>query len=350
MTALVSRIASFTAERDRQQLEIAVAETLFELLQADSLSFWRIGGDRSTRRIRLLANVRADGPVRMLDPATGPAEWPQIDLHSPMNACCQYGAVVQIPTPNRSLLRSFVPVRDEPLVSSVIEVERATPLDTAQLSMIDALLRIYRNQIAMLDYSERDNLTGLNNRKTFDDAYSRRVHGKYATDDNVRSIEYVGRRRMVLPGDQPWIGVMDIDFFKRINDKFGHVFGDEVLLLTSQLMQASFRGTDALFRFGGEEFVVLLPPTDPSGAGTAFEHFRERIEKHEFPQVGKVTISIGFTAARPSDAASTAFERADEALYFAKQNGRNRCCYYEELVRDGHLKDKSQSEGDIELF
>jgi diguanylate cyclase (GGDEF)-like protein len=350
MTALLARIASFTAERDRQQLNISVAETLFELLQAESLSFWRIGGDKSARRVRLLANVRADEPVRMLDPATGPAEWPPMDMLSPINACCQYGAVVQIPTPNRTLLRSFVPVRDEPLVNSVIEIERATPLDTAQLALIDGVLKIYRNQIAMLDYSERDNLTGLNNRKTFDDAYARRVHGRFAPLDSARSIEYVGRRRMVLPGDQPWIGVMDIDFFKRINDKFGHVFGDEVLLMTSQLMQASFRGTDALFRFGGEEFVVLLPPTDPSGAGIAFEHFRERIESHEFPQVGKVTISIGYTAARPSDAASTAFERADEALYYAKQNGRNRSCYYEDLVRSGVLQDKSQSEGEIELF
>jgi diguanylate cyclase (GGDEF)-like protein len=350
MAALIENIAALSAERDRQALEVSVADTLFGLLQADSLSLWRVDTDKTVRRARLLANVRADEPVRMLDPLMGQFEWPLVDASSPMNACCQYGAVVQVPNANRTLLRSFVPVRDDPTHSTVVEIERATPLDAEQLGLIECVLKIYRNQIAMLDYSERDTLTGLNNRKTFENHYTRRVLGRYVPADTSRPVEFVGRRRMVLPGDQPWLAVMDIDFFKKINDRFGHVFGDEVLLMTSQLMRASFRDSDALFRFGGEEFVVLIPPTDPSGAETAFEHFRARIEAHDFPQVGKVTMSIGYTAARASDTASTVFERADEALYYAKQHGRNQSRCYESLVRAGELKDKTQSEGEIELF
>ena len=350
MSTLISNIAAITAERDRQALDVSIADILFGLLGASSLSFWRVDSDKNTRRARLLANVRTDEPVRMLDPLLGQPEWPLVDAASPMHACCQYGAVVQVPNANRTLLRSFVPARNDPSHSTIVEIERVAPLDGDQLALIESVLKIYSNQVSMLDYSERDTLTGLNNRKTFENHYMRRVVGRYGPTDAARSVEFVGRRRMVLPGDQPWLAVMDIDFFKKVNDRFGHVFGDEVLLMTSQLMRTSFRDSDALFRFGGEEFVVLIPPTDPAGAQTAFENFRTRIEQHAFPQVGKVTMSVGYTAARASDAASMVFERADEALYYAKQHGRNQSRCYETLLQAGELKDKSAAEGDVELF
>ena len=146
-----------------------------------------------------------------------------------------------------------------------------------------------------------------------------------------------------------WLGVIDIDHFKRVNDSYGHLIGDEVLLLMSRLMRSSFRFDDRLYRFGGEEFVVLMRCADGDAAAQAFERLRHNVERHLFPQVGRITVSIGFTELKAGDTPNGAFERADKAVYFAKQNGRNRLCDHDELVARGLLADESRS-GDVELF
>ena len=106
---------------------------------------------------------------------------------------------------------------------------------------------------------------------------------------------------------------------KLVNDGYGHLFGDEVLLLVSRLMKRSFRGADQLFRFGGEEFLVVLERTNELGATIALERLRSAVAEYPFPQIGKVTVSAGFTRIVPTDVATTCVERADEALYHAKK-------------------------------
>jgi diguanylate cyclase (GGDEF)-like protein len=117
----------------------------------------------------------------------------------------------------------------------------------------------------------------------------------------------------------------------------------------SRLMRATFRYHDRLYRFGGEEFVVLLHCADESCAGVAFERLRGNVEQYLFPQVGRITISVGFSQIRSNDTPAAAFERADRAVYFAKGHGRNQVCCFETLVAGGQL-DEGQQVGDIELF
>jgi diguanylate cyclase (GGDEF)-like protein len=147
-----------------------------------------------------------------------------------------------------------------------------------------------------------------------------------------------GERRAARPGEHHWIAVADIDHFKNINDRFGHLYGDEVLILLSRIMMRSFRMEDRLFRFGGEEFVIVLSPCSPSNAQMVLERFRTAIEKYDFPQVGRVTISMGYTRIRSDDLPPVAVGRGDEALYYAKRNGRNRVCSYEQLAEAGDVK------------
>jgi diguanylate cyclase (GGDEF)-like protein len=120
-------------------------------------------------------------------------------------------------------------------------------------------------------------------------------------------------------------------------------------LLVSQLLRASFRGADQLYRFGGEEFVVVLDHASAAGADTAFGRLRTAIESYRFPQVGTVTVSVGYTRVLASDAPASAFERADAALYYAKHNGRNRALGYEQLIADGCIERK-ETRADVELF
>ncbi len=121
--------------------------------------------------------------------------------------------------------------------------------------------------------------------------------------------------------------VVDIDKFKRINDNYGHNAGDFVLKNVAQQLSDCCRDTDASYRFGGEEFVVLLNKTDQQGALIAAERIRRCIEESSSDYEGNsiaVTISIGVSSLIANDNQKTLFNRADEALYNAKANGRNR--------------------------
>jgi diguanylate cyclase (GGDEF)-like protein len=96
-------------------------------------------------------------------------------------------------------------------------------------------------------------------------------------------------------------------------------------------MRNSFRRADRLFRSGGEEFIIILEPTDARFVGRVLDRFRAAVEAHSFPVVGAITISVGYTRVNLEDTGLMAFRRADEALYFAKRHGRNQIAHYEEL-------------------
>ena len=196
------------------------------------------------------------------------------------------------------------------------------------------LLHIYSDHLSLLDYAELDTLTKLANRKTFDENFDRFIEiAEQATrrEPDSRNEEDKSSRPC-------WLGVVDIDKFKRINDNFGHLFGDEVLLRVAEVMKKSFRGSDKLFRFGGEEFVVLLRHVSAENAHLVFDRFREAVQDHEFPQVGQVTCSLGYMQIDPTLTPADLLGRADEALYFCKENGRNQINRYETLVEQGLIE------------
>jgi diguanylate cyclase (GGDEF)-like protein len=146
-----------------------------------------------------------------------------------------------------------------------------------------------------------------------------------------------------------WLSMIDIDHFKLVNDTFGHLYGDEVLLFIAGIMKRCFRSGDALFRFGGEEFVVIIADASRDQACVAFERFRTMVENYDFPQVGRVTVSFGAVEAHPGIDPTTLLGRADQALYFAKEHGRNRVVFWEDLPRRSQPREVSAA-GSIDLF
>ena len=114
------------------------------------------------------------------------------------------------------------------------------------------------------------------------------------------------------------------------------------------LLRSSFRSHDRIFRFGGEEFVVLLRNATLETARKAFERFRETVQTHTFPQVGHVSVSIGFVGTSTGSPVEI-LGQADQALYFAKEHGRNQVHYYDDLVAAGQLQTK-MAHDDVELF
>jgi diguanylate cyclase (GGDEF)-like protein len=184
----------------------------------------------------------------------------------------------------------------------------------------------------------------LLNRKTFDDSFLRAAANAHGARP-----EAADGRRGAQARSSWWLGEIDIDHFKRVNDSHGHLIGDEVLLVLSRLMRNSFRCHDRLYRFGGEEFVVLMRCVDADTAVRVFERLRQKVEHYAFPQVGRITVSIGLAELKAGDAPNDAFERADKAVYYAKEHGRNQVHEHSELVARGELIDKATT-GDVELF
>ena len=156
-----------------------------------------------------------------------------------------------------------------------------------------------------------DALTGLSNRHAFD----RRLQEEYA-----RWSRYGNPLSMI---------VIDVDHFKKVNDTYGHLAGDKVLHVIGAHLKNSTRTIDFTARFGGEEFVVLLPDTDIGGAKSVAEKIRQAVEQKPFRSGSSrvnITVSCGVASFQQGDGRKAPFERADEALYLAKRNGRNRCC------------------------
>lgn len=118
--------------------------------------------------------------------------------------------------------------------------------------------------------------------------------------------------------------LIDIDYFKRVNDQFGHLAGDHFLRMFSDLLRVTIRHTDTAGRWGGEEFVVICPETNMDGAMALADKIRQRVDEHKFDNFGKQSASFGVACYMGNDSVDTIIHRADLALYDAKNNGRNR--------------------------
>ncbi len=116
----------------------------------------------------------------------------------------------------------------------------------------------------------------------------------------------------------------DIDHFKQINDRFGHPAGDRVLRDVARILRQSVRSRDAVIRWGGEEFVIVLEDCPPGPAAELAERMRARIGEHRDAEVGACTVSLGLATRVPHETTDALFARADAALYQAKRSGRNR--------------------------
>ncbi len=193
---------------------------------------------------------------------------------------------------------------------------RRRPFEQAETAALDSLVwcLIYPLRNALqhrkaLHSAFLDPLTGARNRRAFDESMA---HEVALAERNATPLSLV---------------IIDIDHFKSINDNYGHATGDLALQALVECVNATLRDADLLYRFGGEEFVLLLNNTDQEGAWRLAERLRRNLERREFhwgEQSLKMTASFGVSTHIRGEGSATLFERADSALYRAKENGRNR--------------------------
>ncbi|RZO85155.1 MAG: GGDEF domain-containing protein [Oceanococcus sp.] len=227
----------------------------------------------------------------------------------------------------------YFPISDDTHLFEVIEIHRRT-LDASCRDTLSRILAIYGNFVRILHQQELDALTGVYNRGAFDS-----------------QIAMVAQSvRQAKPGDEHWwLMMLDVDHFKQINDRYGHLIGDEVLLLIARVIRNTLRTLDRIYRYGGEEFAVLLSPCQAHNALALAERIRGKVESSHFPQVEHITLSVGLAPIDRFDHVANIVGRADQALYQAKRGGRNQVREY--VARPtGPIGPGLQAPGALELF
>jgi len=167
----------------------------------------------------------------------------------------------------------------------------------------------FKKELELQKLATIDKLTGLYNRVKLDSILMQEL------DKAKRYNHTIG------------ILILDIDHFKNVNDTYGHLVGDEILIGISKTIQNNIRSTDYIFRWGGEEFIVICPKMSQNDIIAFAQKIRSQVSKQKFKTVGYKTISIGTTINNTQDNIDSIIHRADEALYEAKATGRNKVCY-----------------------
>ena len=347
MLKLIDHIVRISARRDRTEINTALLEAMLDIFGPRSLRIYRCFSSGSKVVVFACAGFGEDGSF------SHNAYLPERRFCKPI----EQDRLLRQAQLEASITLDILPDGSHRLVFPVISTNRLIYLvdivlyetfPAQQRVLLMGLVEYFTHHVALLDYGEGDTLTGLANRKTFD-KHLFEVLG-HAANDEVNALLSGQRRRKGQQSDKHWLAVCDIDHFKQVNDTHGHLIGDEVLVMFARLMSESFRYDDQIFRFGGEEFIAVLQPARQANVHQAFERFRQAVEAHIFSRVGHVTVSIGYSQLLPNDMPSTVIDRADDALYYAKRNGRNQTACFEDLLANGKIAPKTSAEGEIELF
>ena len=264
--------------------------------------------------------------------------WADVEIdEKDVQACIQNNTVVMGKSSYDDTERTLFPIPGLVKALGVLVIEGRA--DQSCHNFLDPLLRIYSSHAFLLNRNEHDTLTGLYNRQALETKLCQIYHR-----DEIKQRK--GDNKPVA-----WcLALLDIDHFKSVNDQFGHIYGDEVLIMFSQLLERCFRDEDMLFRYGGEEFVIVLKDVDIPKAKNILNRFRKLVADTRFPQVGHMTASLGFCMLNTSQPIPLNIDNADRALYYSKGHGRNRISSYEELLDKGEINPTTIDESNITVF
>lgn len=174
------------------------------------------------------------------------------------------------------------------------------------LVSLSDITEIKEQQMLAIKQAYTDGLTQVYNRRKFDEIFE---------------LEFKSVQRYKNPLS---VAILDIDKFKDFNDNYGHLIGDEVLIMMAQMLNKNVRETDIFARWGGEEFVILFKNTTVDVAHEIANKLKDKIQNNQHPTAGTITASFGLTEYKEGDTEESIFKRCDKALYLAKSNGRNR--------------------------
>lgn len=350
---ILHRLVSLTTIRDIELFEVSLLKTLTELLKINQISMYKLSqfSSNCTLFTYSITSNRDDDKKQFSESQ----EIQSVEIAIPEDIML---AQLWINTTKKPYLHNrrdhywaVYPMISMQRIESLLAFELSHPLTEHEMLIITSLLNITHNFRNLLDENQKDKLTGLLNRQTFEESIYKIQSLLPVSDRNPRDQgDTLDQRKSMEGAEKLYLAIIDVDNFKSINDRFGHIIGDEVLLLLSYLMRQIFRAKDLLFRFGGEEFVAVIRTNGKHEACKVLERLRNEIGEYCFPQISKVTISIGATLIqREHHLPAEIIGRADQALYHAKNHGKNQFHFYEDLVEGEHIAVKKET-GTIDFF
>lgn len=354
MATLTEHLIKLTDHRDRDLLELTLAKGLIDLLPIQRVALSRVWAEDGEKRWFEVVTLDARGGGKVTDPLRVDfKKLARLDDVPDRLQCLRSQDMLAVAWagedgPRKNHFPLYAPSeasQDE----GVLEIDSAAPLADEALEVIDQLRHVYRNMYALLAYSDRDALTGLLNRKSLDDAfYSAVLEEIGLTNQAELSAEVDVERRHRVPPNY-WMANLVIDHFHLLLDRHGHLIMEEATLLVARIMNSTFRTHDRLYRFGAEQFAVLFHCPDEALAFSALERLRTNVEKFSFPQIGRITVTAGFTRVHADDSPSTALERVEQAVDFAQKGGGNKVCSHLDLVRRGFFAEMPRT-GAVDIF
>ncbi|MDD1621392.1 MAG: GGDEF domain-containing protein [Methylococcaceae bacterium] len=347
---IIDSLGEITRHRDREIIEKSLLKTLGELAPNQEFRLFRVfAKDVDGVALGLLA-YSINGHVETSGFHTKRYELPEVIKLRVLNVI-ECKEVEQIVDANGKLSHVIYPTLDQHNeIFAILVHVCGEGYDFSLPRFVHGLLKVYSNYLSLIDDNQHDKLTQLLNRDTMEREITRIL---LINNERRAAMASISSFRRHTDSSTYWLCVLDIDHFKLVNDRFGHLFGDEVLILIARQMQHDIRGEeDLVYRYGGEEFVILLREQDLERAKKAFDRLRAKIERQNFPQVGAVTVSIGMVQITNQTGSGEVILQADQALFYAKEHGRNQVCCYEELIENALIQAPEQnvSGGDLEFF
>jgi diguanylate cyclase (GGDEF)-like protein len=339
---LVDSLAEITSHHDRELIENSLLHTLSEYDGAEEFWLYRVISLEPEISLGLLAHL-SNGQVNTTN-YPKKHSFPE-DIQGQIFTAIRTREI-EIYSPTKGEYRVIYPVsnKDDEIIAILIQNTDATNTDKQRL--IQGLLRIYTNYLGLIEQTKRDKLTGLLNRETLTNEITQLLIKNSAQNQppSKQQSPYENDQRKNNDQTAHWLGIIDIDHFKSVNDTYGHLYGDEILILVARSIESCIRDDDLAFRFGGEEFVVLLKAQDIEAAQMAFNRMRKTIASHTFAKIKTLTASIGITQITNQMGAIDVLGGADQALYYAKENGRNKVCTYEQLVDESLIQESVEDD------
>lgn len=334
---IVDCLAEITRYHDREILERSLITTLANFLGDVDLCLYRIELIETRDEIELdmimRINYKGDAIVNH-EEVRHDAD---IQATKAIMDAIESASVSSCTDDREGYTTLYYPVfdRKDEVVSILSQTSRQIRFEDQQLTY--GILKVYSNYLNLLEESQTDKLTGLLNRETLDQEILRIIaKASYRRDDQGD----LGTSRRKADELISWLVLLDLDKFKKVNDDFGHMIGDEILVLFGRLMKDIFRSGDKLFRFGGEEFVIILESRNYEDCCSVLERFMGRLKSFDFPQAGQITATLGTVEIEKFATVSDVLDCADKALYYGKANGRDQLVMYADLVEKGIVEEK----------
>lgn len=333
----INSLAEVTRQRNRERIERSLLNTLLEFDTKSNFSLYQVLTLEPVIELGLLAYASHNNIITSEDITK--QEVPE-NFQQAIIDVIKNGQIISIKQQKNSPeIQIIYPAFDINEQIFAILIQTTRQLESEVKHLIHGLLRIYSNYLELIDISKRDKLTGLLNRETLE-AEIAQILNKPSIPNLHKSIENDARH--YKEELKHWLCILDIDYFKSVNDKFGHIYGDEILILVARLLEKSVRECDKIFRFGGEEFVIIIKDFDQHDALLAFERIRRVIKSHQYAKVNSLTVSIGGTEIIQQANPRQVITNADHALYYAKHHGRDQVQIYETLLAEKKISKQEE--------